>query len=263
MKVGIIGAGNVATHLVKGFLAAGVEVSVVYSRTLASAQNLANLNPSIQPVASLNLQEGPHADIYLIAVPDQVLPELVAQLTFPNGAVVAHTSGTQPLETLQGVNKGKVGVFYPVQTFSKEKEVDWRRIPICVEGASPEAEEKLRKMGQHLSDQVVVMAGPARRQLHLAAVFACNFTNHLWGIAQQVLQQAHLPTSLLEPLAQETLHKAFLFPPFQVQTGPAQRGDASTIKAHLQLLENLPQYQELYKTMTASIQAVAHEQMAP
>ncbi|AKQ44462.1 hypothetical protein TH63_00525 [Rufibacter radiotolerans] len=257
MKVGIIGAGNVATHLVKGFLAAGIEVPVVYSRTLASAQELANLSPSTKATASLNFQELPHADVYLIAVPDQALPELVPQFKFPEGVVVAHTSGTQPLEILQALSKGSAGVFYPVQTFSKEKEVDWRRVPICVEGSSPEAEETLLKLGQRQSDQVVVMAGPARRQLHLAAVFACNFTNHLWGIAQEVLQQAHLPASLLEPLVEETMRKAFLFPPFQVQTGPAQRGDTSTLEAHLKLLENLPQYQELYKTLTTSIQAAA------
>ncbi|GAB2529142.1 Rossmann-like and DUF2520 domain-containing protein [Rufibacter soli] len=257
MTVGIIGAGNVATHLVKGFLTAGAEVPVVYSRTLASAQKLANLSPSTQATASLNFQELPRADVYLIAVPDQVLPELVSQLKFPEEAVVAHTSGTQPLETLQALSEVSTGVFYPVQTFSKEKEVDWLRIPVCVEGSSPEAEEKLQQLAKLLSDQVVVMAGPARRQLHLAAVFACNFTNHLWGIAQEVLQQAQLPASLLEPLVEETLEKAFLFPPFQVQTGPAQRGDATTIEAHLKLLESQPQYQELYKMLTASIQAVA------
>lgn len=257
MTVGIIGAGNVATHLVKGLLAAGVNISVVYSRTLAAAQELANLSPSAQVTSSLNFQGLPHAKVYLIAVPDQVLPELVPLMTFPKGAVVAHTSGTQPLETLQALTNGSTGVFYPVQTFSKEKEVDWRRIPICVEGSSPEAEAALLQLGKLLSDQVVVMAGPARRKLHLAAVFACNFTNHLWGIAQEVLQQAQLPATLLEPLVEETLAKAFLFPPFQVQTGPAQRGDATTIAAHLKLLESQPQYQELYKMLTASIQAVA------
>ncbi|RNI33191.1 DUF2520 domain-containing protein [Rufibacter immobilis] len=254
MKVGIIGSGNVATHLVKGFWKAGVEIAVVYSRTLSAAQKLAAERGGVHVTDSLDFLQAPKADIYLMAVADQALPEVAAQMDVPAGAVVAHTSGTQPLEALAGLTGGQTGVFYPLQTFSKEKTVEWTDIPICLEGSTKEAEQSLEALAQRLSRKVVLLAGPARKQLHLAAVFACNFTNHLWGVAQDILQRAALPTDLLEPLVRETMQKAFLFPPFTVQTGPAQRGDFSTIQAHLQLLETMPQYRQLYEEITQSIQ---------
>ncbi|MBC3541815.1 Rossmann-like and DUF2520 domain-containing protein [Rufibacter sediminis] len=258
MNIGIVGAGNVATHLVKGLVKAGVNVPFVYSRTLASAQVLTAHLPSGTATSSPDLRSLPYCDVYLLSVPDQVLPTLLPQLRFPEGAIVAHTSGTQPLELLASLPNVATGVFYPLQTFSKEKELDWRRVPICVEASTQKAEEALTQLGQKISEQVVLMQGTDRRQLHVAAVFACNFTNHLWGVAQEVLKTADLPFNLLEPLVQETVQKAFQFPPFAVQTGPAVRGDASTIQAHLQLLQHQPQYRALYQTLTESIQTV-HE----
>lgn len=257
MNVGILGAGNVATHLVKGLQEAGVGIPVIYSRSVASAQALATQVAGAEITQSLDFRQLPAAQVYLLAVPDQALEEVVRQVRFPEGAVVAHTSGTQPLAVLEPLEGVEKGVFYPVQTFSKEKEVDWRTIPICVEATSAAAENHLLALAQQLSQQVVRMAGAERRQLHLAAVFACNFTNHLWGVAQQLLQQGQLPVTLLEPLVQETLQKAFQFNPFTVQTGPAQRGDDSTIQAHLQLLEPWPHYRQLYEVLTQSIQAPA------
>ncbi|GGK61381.1 Rossmann-like and DUF2520 domain-containing protein [Rufibacter glacialis] len=255
MKVGIVGAGHVATHLVKGLTQAGIEVSVIYSRTKASAAALAPYAPAAITTDHPDFRAQAPADIYLLAVPDQALPQLLPHTLFPARAVVAHTSGTQALELLSSLPGVETGVFYPLQTFSKEKEIDWRRIPVCIEASSQNAQETLVHLGEKLSDQVVLMPGEARRHVHLAAVFACNFTNHLWGIAQEVLQKAQLPVNLLEPLVQETVQKAFQFPPFTVQTGPAQRRDENTIAAHLQLLAAEPQYQHLYQVLTQSIQA--------
>ncbi|WP_207433057.1 Rossmann-like and DUF2520 domain-containing protein [Sabulibacter ruber] len=259
MKVGIVGAGNVATHLVKGLAKIGVEIPVIYSRTLASAQRLVEHAPTAIPTGATNFRELPHADIYLLAVPDQALPELVQKASFPEGAVVAHTSGAQPLALLASLTEVTTGVFYPLQTFSKEKDLNWAQIPICVEASTPTAEEALLTLGKRLSHQVVLMKGEERRQLHVAAVFACNFTNHLWGVAQEILKKADLPVNLVAPLVQETVQKAFQFPPFTVQTGPAQRGDVNTIEAHLQLLSSEPQYQHLYQVLTQSIQTVAEK----
>lgn len=260
MKVGIIGAGNVATHLVKGLLNAGISIPVVYSRTMSSAQLLAGHCP-VKTVAtdSANLSELPVSDVYLIAVSDQALPDLLQTAKFPENAIVAHTSGAQPIELLRSLPGVTAGVFYPLQTFSKEKDLVWKGVPICVEASTKEAEETLLSLGRKLSDQVVVMGGAARKQLHVAAVFACNFTNHLWGVAQEILQKAQLPTYLLEPLVQETVQKAFQFDPFTVQTGPAQRKDTNTIEAHLQLLENMPHYRHLYQVFTQSIQFVSEK----
>ncbi|ALJ01388.1 Rossmann-like and DUF2520 domain-containing protein [Rufibacter tibetensis] len=261
MKVGIVGAGNVATHLVKGLVKAGMEVSVINSRTIASAQSLAQHAPAAAITDSLNFKLSPPADIYLLAVPDRTLPQLLQEVNFPEGVIVAHTSGTQPLELLMSSLPGvETGVFYPLQTFSKEKDVDWKPIPICIETSSQHAELTLVNLGRLLSNQVVLMNGETRRKLHVAAVFACNFTNHLWGVAQDLLQKAELPVNLLEPLVQETVQKAFQFPPFSVQTGPAKRGDSITIDAHVQLLQSEPQYLQLYQVLTKSIQTVAESE---
>ncbi|MBA9076605.1 MULTISPECIES: Rossmann-like and DUF2520 domain-containing protein [Rufibacter] len=257
MKIGIIGAGNVATHLVKGLVKAGEEVTVVYSRTLGSAQELTQALPSAAATDSLDFLSAAPADVYLIAVPDQAVQPVLQQAVFPPEALVAHTSGTLPREALSTLTGVETGVFYPLQTFSKEKEVDWARIPICVEASCDAAENQLLNLGRALSQQVVKMAGAERKQLHVAAVFACNFTNHLWGVAQEILQKAALPVTLLQPLVQETMHKAFQFNPFEVQTGPAQRGDQDTLEAHLRLLAQTPQYQQLYQALTASIQTTA------
>lgn len=257
MKVGIVGAGNVATHLVKGLTRAGVEVPVIYSRTIASAQSLVQYAPGAIPTDAADFRELPTADVYLLAVPDQALAQLIEKAVFPEKAIVAHTSGTQPLEVLASLPKVGTGVFYPLQTFSKEKDVDWKPIPICVEASSPAAEVALMHLGKILSDRVILMNGETRRKLHVAAVFACNFTNHLWGVAQDLLQKADVPVDLLEPLVQETVQKAFQFPPFSVQTGPAKRGDVSTLDAHAQLLQSEPQYQHLYQVLTKSIQSVS------
>ncbi|RNI26218.1 Rossmann-like and DUF2520 domain-containing protein [Rufibacter latericius] len=256
MKVGIVGAGNVATHLVKGLAKAGVEVPVIYSRTVASAEVLAMEATGAIATNSPDFKALPFCDVYLLAVPDQALPELLQTLSFPEGTIVAHTSGTQPLELLVNLAGVQTGVFYPLQTFSKEKELDWRQIPICVEASSQRVEDTLLELGKILSEQVVLMKGEDRKKLHVAAVFACNFTNHLWGVAQELLKKAELPVSLLEPLVQETVQKAFQFPPFSVQTGPAVRKDANTIQAHAQLLQEEPHYLKLYQTLTESIQAV-------
>lgn len=257
MKVGIIGAGNVGTHLAKGLHQAGVEVAVIYSRTITATEQLVVQVPAATPTNSLDLLQAPLADIYLLTVPDQALPEVIQHAKFPPQALIAHTSGTQSLDVLASLQQAGIGVFYPLQTFSKEKEIDWKQIPICIEASSPEAEEQLQTLGRQLSQRVLLMPGATRRQLHLAAVFACNFTNHLWGVAQEILQQAALPVNVLEPLVEETRQKAFQYPPFSMQTGPAQRNDLSTIQAHLQLLQASPQYQQLYEVLTQSIQVTA------
>ncbi len=256
-KVGILGAGNVAVHLVNGLQAAGVEITVVYSRTLAHAQELAAKTPLAYATASLDLRQSPEADVYLVTVPDHALPLVVSQAKFPAGAMVAHTSGTQPLAVLQNLSPNPIGVFYPLQTFSKEKAVVWAEIPICVEASTPHGEDLLLQLARQLSQAAVVMPGQQRQQVHVAAVFACNFTNHLWGIAQQLLQEVDLPPQILGSLVKETLAKALLHPPFTVQTGPAQRQDASTLQTHQHLLAHHPQYQNVYQALTQSIEETA------
>jgi len=255
MKIAFIGAGNVAWHLAQALAAAGHKLAAVYSRSAAPREELAKLLPAAKPVASLAELSVIAPDVILIAVPDDAITAVAQLLQVPSGTIVAHTSGSQPMSVLESIAGACTGVFYPLQTFSKAKTVDFKKVPVLVEAQDSRALQKLEQLAQSISPQVQHVSSETRRQLHLAAVFACNFTNHLLGISRELLQNAHLPPDLLQPLIHETVDKAALFPPFDVQTGPAVRHDENVISGHLHLLAQYPRYQELYRQLTDSIQA--------
>ncbi|MBC8082634.1 MAG: DUF2520 domain-containing protein, partial [Hymenobacter sp.] len=188
------------------------------------------------------------------AVPDAAVPAVLAQARFPAGAVVAHTSGAVPLAIFEGYPELRGGVFYPLQTFSAGWVVDWRTVPLCIEAAAPAAEALLLALGRTLSANVRRMATPQRQGIHVAAVFACNFTNHLLGISHALLQEQGLPLSLLTPLLHETVDKALAHPPFTVQTGPAARHDEPTLARHRMALAAHPEWLILYNALSDSIQ---------
>ncbi|WP_299705368.1 Rossmann-like and DUF2520 domain-containing protein [uncultured Pontibacter sp.] len=254
MKTALIGAGNVAWHLGKALHQAGHEIVAVYSPTEATRHDLAQQLPPTTPISTLDLTQV-EAELVLIAVPDSALASVAANLKVPSGTIVAHTSGSQPLEVLQGIKGARAGVFYPLQTFSKSKPVDFRTIPILLEAEDELTLRALQEVASTVSSEVHRVDSDKRKQLHLAAVFACNFTNHLLGISRELLQQAQLPDTLLQPLIQETIAKAMLQHPFRVQTGPAIRHDQNVIDAHLHMLADQPLYQVLYRLLTQSIQA--------
>jgi predicted short-subunit dehydrogenase-like oxidoreductase (DUF2520 family) len=253
MNIAIVGAGNVAWHLAQALQAAGHSIIIVYSRTKAHSEALAHLLPGSVATQSLDF-ESITADVIIIAVPDAALASVVKELKIPTGAVVAHTSGSQPASVLESIPGAGYGVFYPLQTFSKQAPVDLLQVPILVEGNTEETTAILQKLAQSISHQVEQVTSEKRRQLHLAAVFACNFTNHLLGISQELLQNADLPLNLLQPLIQETIKKATTHNPYTVQTGPAIRHDQNVIEEHLRLLATQPNFQEIYQLLTRSIQ---------
>jgi predicted short-subunit dehydrogenase-like oxidoreductase (DUF2520 family) len=244
----------VAGQLGTALLQAGHQVPYVWSRTSASAAALVDQLPGAQPLTSLNLATLPPADVYLLAVPDAAIPEVLGQAKFPADALVAHTSGTVPLSVFDGLAGVRGGVFYPLQTFSMGRNVDWRTVPLCIEAVDAEAEATLLALGGTLSEQAQRVATPQRQAIHIAAVFACNFTNHLLGISHVLLQEQQLPLTLLAPLLHETVEKALAFPPFTVQTGPAARHDEPTLARHRTALATYPGWLELYNSLTASIQ---------
>lgn len=257
-KIALIGAGNVAWHLAQAFTAAGHQVVAVYSRTAASRDALTALSPSAHATASLDFRDVP-ADFVLIAVPDAALATVAAKIQVAPDTIVAHTSGSQPLAILDQVKGARTGVFYPLQTFSKSKQINLSQVPVLVEANLEQVQFELEELGFSISNQVQKVGSEARKQLHLAAVFACNFTNHLLGISQQLLQEASLPKELLHPLVQETLAKAMQQNPYTVQTGPAVRHDENVIQAHLQMLQHHPSFQALYQALTSSIQETERE----
>ncbi|OUJ69346.1 Rossmann-like and DUF2520 domain-containing protein [Hymenobacter crusticola] len=254
LTIVLIGTGRVATQLGPALVHAGHRIAYVWSRTLASAERLAATLPDAQAGTSLDMQAHP-ADLYVVAVPDAVIPVVLAEARFPSGALVAHTSGTLPLQIFASDKGLRSGGFYPLQTFSLGRQVDWQKVPLCIEATDASSEARLLAVAHSISQQVALVATPQRQALHVAAVFACNFTNHLLGISHALLTEAGLSFSLLAPLVQETVDKAFVHPPFSVQTGPAARGDEPTIASHQVALTTHPRWLELYKELTANIKA--------
>ena len=253
-RIAFVGAGNVAWHLAQAFTAAGHQVLAVYSRSEANRNELASILPGAKPLPSPDFTSLA-IDIILIAVPDAALQQVASELKVAPGTIVAHTSGSQPLAILDTVQEAQPAVFYPLQTFSRAKPVNLQQVPILVEATQDSVLQELEALAQSISNKVQRVDSEARRHLHLAAVFACNFTNHLLGISQQLLQEANLPTELLHPLVQETIAKAMQQNPYKVQTGPAIRHDDNVIQAHLQMLQQHPRLQVLYQKLTESIQA--------
>lgn len=252
LRIVLLGAGRVASQLGPALHRAGHRLPYVWSRTPATAAALAATLPGTQMLPSLNAL--PPAEVYLLAVPDAAVPAVLAQAQFPAGALVAHTSGTVPLAVFDEYPALRGGVFYPLQTFSAGRAVDWRTVPLCIEATDAAAEATLLALASTLSENVQRVATPQRQVIHVAAVFACNFTNHLLGISHALLQEQQLPLRLLAPLLLETVEKALAHPPFTVQTGPAARHDEPTLARHRAALVARPEWLDLYNKLTASIQ---------
>ena len=258
-RVGLFGAGRVAAALAPALVAAGYRVVFVASRAPAPAQALAATLPGCEalPLAQA-LAAPPPAATYLLAVPDAAVPALAAAGAWPAGAVVAHLAGALPLAGLALPGGVGAGVLYPLQTFSPGRAIDWPAVPLFVEATNPAAEARLLALAHRLSPRVALLNSAQRLRLHLGAVWASNFTNHLLGVAEVLLAEASLPFALLHPLVRETVDKALAAPaPFGVQTGPAVRHDAPTLAAHAAALAAHPAWQALYAGLTASIQVAA------
>ncbi|AHM61761.1 hypothetical protein D770_17545 [Flammeovirgaceae bacterium 311] len=251
-NISIIGAGRVGWHLSQALSAAGHTITEVWSRRQSQARLLADKLPSAEVVHSLDFSDSP-SHIFLVTVTDAALEEVGHRLILPRDAIAAHTSGSQPLSIIKTNARGS-GVFYPLQTFSKEKELDLAQVPFFIEGSDAATTLVLEALAGSLSARVHRASAEQRRQLHLAAVFACNFSNHMLRIANDLLQESDLPKNLLHPLIQETLQKALTLGPAQAQTGPALRNDAPVLEMHQKQLLSHPEWMQLYKLISDDIQ---------
>lgn len=249
MNIVLLGSGNVATHLGRAFKMAGQSIVQVWSRDIEHARELADnlASEAISDIDDINRS----ADLYIIAVKDNAIRELALTLNIGDQLIV-HTSGSTALEALDGVS-GHIGVLYPLQTFSKNKAVDFRQVPIAIEANNPEDLAAIRAIADRISEKVTELSSAQRKALHVAAVFACNFTNHLVAISQQLLEHENLDFDLLRPLIAETAHKVQLYDPATVQTGPAVREDMEIINSHLEMLQDQPELQDLYRKLSQSI----------
>ena len=188
-------------------------------------------------------------DVTIIAVSDNAIADVSKQLPFENQLVV-HTSGSLSMEALDP--KNRKGVFYPLQTFSKSKEVDFKVIPICLEAQNDNDFKTLEILAKTISNSVTTITSEQRKALHVAAVFVSNFTNHLYQIGNEICVENNIPFEILKPLIQETANKILSLSPIDAQTGPAKRNDTQTINTHLNFLSDDNQ-KEIYKILTKSI----------
>jgi predicted short-subunit dehydrogenase-like oxidoreductase (DUF2520 family) len=250
MRIVILGTGNLATRLGLALLAKNADVVQVYGRSHAGATTLADLLGC--PWTTDKAEISQDADLYILAVTEEAITEILSQLSIRNKLVV-HTCGSIPMDILAAFSEN-YGVFYPLQTLSAQKAIDFSNVPICLEASNTENLEVLSSLAHSLSSQVINVNSEQRRELHLAAVFVCNFVNHLFTIGQELLHEQQLKFDLLKPLILETVSKAMAFPPAEVQTGPAIRGNRPIMELHLKMLEQHPEWQKIYELISLDIQ---------
>lgn len=260
MEISFIGAGNLAWHLAPALENAGHHINEVYSRQLQHARQLVSNLYDARTHSELNFAESP-SKLFVLATPDDALEEVCSRLVLPENAMIVHTSGSKSLHSLEqwmaiySDVPVQTGVFYALQTFTKGQSfMNFDEIPLCIESADKATEDALVQLGQDISTIVYLITSAERRTLHVAAVLACNFTNHLLALAHDLTTRAELEFDLVRPLITETFRKGLAANnPADVQTGPARRGDLTTISDHLTLLANQPKLAEVYQVMTDSI----------
>ena len=248
LTITIIGSGNVATHFGKAFLASGAKIKEVCSRNPVHAKKLAGILKA-KAVSDLS-KIGEGSDLYLIAVNDDSIAQVAEKLNVKNGIVV-HTGGSIPMELLSKFPQH--GIFYPLQTLSKNTEISFEGLPVCIEASDKNTFAFLESAGKCIGAAVYKLNSKQRAAAHLAAVFACNFTNHLYSISENLLKKEKLPFDLLRPLIAETAKKVQTVSPAEAQTGPALRNDKAVMKKHLSALKKEKDLQKLYKKLSEGI----------
>lgn len=253
-QIVLIGAGNVATHLARAIDQSYPRgtLSHIYSRRHSSALELGQ-QLSYCPVCMDNLQALPtSADLYLFCTPDDSLEALWHTMPATHGGLWAHTAGSVPLDKMMAWHS-ECGVLYPLQTLSKARSIDPRELPLYIEGSDEEVAARLESFARSLSGCVYRADSQQRGHLHLAAVLACNFTNHLLALSEDYLKRHDLDPKALYPLVRETMAKAELYNPRSMQTGPAIRGDEETMNRHLELIQEDLLLSQIYRLLSESI----------
>ncbi len=248
MNITILGAGNVATQLALAFKKAGHTVVEIYNRSSEAGEELAK---TVGARFTSNIQQLLDAELYVIAVKDDAIAERAATLNV-NDKVVVHTSGTKSSALLKQ-SSVNYGIFYPLQTMTKAMKVDFKSVPILIEGSNTETTQLLERLGFTISQNVHRVDEEQRQWIHLAAVFANNFTNHLYGISEKLMLAHHLPFEILKPLIFQSIENLAQHSPDNIQTGPAARNDMQVIDKHIQLLSSEERLRKVYEVLTQSI----------
>jgi len=240
----------VATHISRHFHAQGQRIICVYSRNIESAERLAG---ELGSVATSDFAQVPQkADFFIFCVPDRIVPELAEQFKRREGTLL-HTAGALPMDVFQGITE-EFGVLYPLQSLSRDRKVRMGHIPFLVEASSPRVLERITDLAYSISERVEEVDSSKRLRVHLAAVFANNFSNHMQLVAKEIMEEANLDPGLLGPLLEETFHKLKEMDAGSAQTGPAVRGDQETINKHIELLKDHPEWEKLYTFISRDIE---------
>ncbi len=244
MKIVIIGSGNVAYHLAKAFSENSIEISQIFGRNKLDLQTISKETNIPYSVENLMI-----ADLYIITVNDSSIAE-VSEKIKENNCIVAHTSGSVSRDTLVG--NYRKSVFYPLQTFSKSKKLDYSEIPFFIEAENDIDFEILKNLASKISNKVMRADSEKRKYIHLTAVFACNFVNHLYARAKEISDFQNIPFEYFLPLIDETTNKIHILEPKLAQTGPAVRNDQRVLKIHEEILTD-KEHLKIYKMMNESI----------
>ena len=230
---------------------AGHTVTCVYSRTIQHAKELA-VTLGVPAVDSLEQLSA--ADVCLTMLTDDALKEMApAIVKGRENALFVHTAGSVSIDVWKNAGAKRYGVMYAMQTFSKGAQIDWPQVPVFVEGGSEADFETVTALARSLSANITPLSSEGRRKLHVAAVFACNFANHMYAVSEQLLREEGVPFSVMLPLVRETARKVETMSPVDAQTGPAVRGDRKVINEHMELLKDYPEYAEIYKLVSIDI----------
>ncbi len=243
-KIALIGSGNVAYAYSKALKNNGIHPKYIYTRSLDKISEIEN---SLEVEATSCFDDLLDCDLIIIAVKDDVIKEVSLNLKNYKGLLV-HTSGTQPSSVLNHIEN--YGVLYPLQTLTKDFDVDFKKVPLLINASSSICLEKLKNLASIMSDVVVECNDEDRKFIHLSAVYVCNFVNVMLQVGNRLLENKGLDVSIFEPLVKETVDKSFVLGPENALTGPAKRGDVETIERHKELLENNPEEKEIYELLT-------------
>lgn len=250
--ISFIGSGNLAWHLAPALDNQGFVVREVYSLKKKNAAALADRLYQAEVKTSLDFSTS-KSRIFFVAVPDDAIEDIAREIVLPDESILVHTSGSMPLDALSYADTTLLGVFYPIQTFTKSRPVRFGDVPILIECSDAVVEKQLMKIASELSKNVKKINSQQRAKLHVAAVFAANFSNHMLTISKSLLEENDLTFEWLQPLVMEAMNKALLVGPYEAQTGPAVRGDLEVLDSHMKLLDKDKALSSMYKIISQHI----------
>ena len=258
MTVSIIGSGHLAWHFIQVFEENGIRVAELFTRKKSNARDLTGYAYDVQIQTHVDFSRSP-SRFFILAVSDDAIASVAGEIRLPPGAILVHTSGSRPMRALlPALDRNErlgLGVFYPLMTFTRGVRVDFKKVPLCIEGDSEQTSALLMKLAGRVSGECRLISSYQRSIFHVAAVFGCNFVNHLLALSKEIVEDEGLDFEMIKPLFTETFRKAMAAEhPADVQTGPAVREDSGTLALHQKLIKEDNDLLNVYKTLTQSIQ---------